>query len=97
MNLFWKIIILFFTVMFSITTIIVLAYGCSSILASSKFQQHFQWNILDYEFPTEKARIQALRTGRFIPENNLPVGIETWSEKIFVTVPRWRAGNSSRE
>ncbi|CAG9838937.1 unnamed protein product [Diabrotica balteata] len=57
-----------------------------------KLQEHFQWNILDYEFPTEAIRRNALLTGRFKPENNLPVGIEIWQDKLFVSVPRWKEG-----
>lgn len=75
-----------------IIAIILFAFGCRSILATYKLQEHFEWNILDYEYPTEKARIQALKTGRLIPENSLPVGMELWRDKVFVSVPRWRPG-----
>ncbi|KAJ8914951.1 hypothetical protein NQ315_002475, partial [Exocentrus adspersus] len=54
--------------------------------------EHFQWNILDYEYPNEYLRDRALLTGKFRPRNNLPVGIEIWNDKVFVTVPRWREG-----
>ncbi|XP_050514591.1 protein yellow isoform X2 [Diabrotica virgifera virgifera] len=57
-----------------------------------KLQEHFQWNILDYEFPTEAIRRNALLTGRFKPENNLPVGMEIWQDKLFISVPRWKEG-----
>lgn len=57
-----------------------------------KLQEQFRWKALDYAYPTEEARRQAIMNGRFIPENNLPVGIEIWNNKLFVTVPRWMAG-----
>lgn len=69
-----------------------IACCCPLVLATYKLQEHFEWNVLDYEYPSEQARIQALKTARFIPENNLPVGMELWGDKIFVTVPRWRPG-----
>lgn len=65
---------------------------CPIVLATFKLQEHFEWNALDFEYPSEQARVQALKTGRYIPENNLPVGIELWGDKIFVTVPRWKQG-----
>ncbi|XP_023015262.2 L-dopachrome tautomerase yellow [Leptinotarsa decemlineata] len=68
------------------------AFLCSQALATFKLQEHFQWNILDYEYPSEEARLQAILTGRFKPENNLPVGIEIWNDKMFISVPRWMEG-----
>lgn len=62
------------------------------IFAISKFQEQYRWQQIDYEYPTEQHRIHALRTGKFIPANNLPVGIEVWNDKLFVSVPRWRPG-----
>ncbi|KAJ1524729.1 hypothetical protein ONE63_009612 [Megalurothrips usitatus] len=59
---------------------------------ASKLQERFSWRSLDFAFPDERSRQVALTTGGFIPENNLPVGIEVWGDKLFVTVPRWRAG-----
>lgn len=34
----------------------------------------------------------ALASGTYIPQNALPVGVEHWGNKLFVTVPRWRDG-----
>lgn len=59
-----------------------------------KLQEEFSWKILDYAYPDENQRLRAILTGRFIPENNLPVGIEIWRDKLFVTVPRWRPGKN---
>ncbi|XP_018333453.1 protein yellow-like [Agrilus planipennis] len=56
------------------------------------FQKLFEWKALDYAFPSVQDKVKALLTNRFIPENNLPVGIEIWNDKLFVTVPRWRQG-----
>jgi len=62
---------------------------------ASKLTERFNWRSLDYAFPDEKTRQIALQTGGFVPENNLPVGIEVWGDKLFVTVPRWRNGKYS--
>lgn len=52
----------------------------------------FQWKQLDFDFPSEEARQQALANGDFIPENNLPLGMEVYKDRVFLTVPRWKTG-----
>lgn len=57
-----------------------------------KLQEFFEWNIIDFEYPTDSHRTNAILTGKFKPENALPVGIEIWHDKMFISVPRWREG-----
>ncbi|XP_050675833.1 protein yellow [Leptidea sinapis] len=52
----------------------------------------YEWNQLDFEFPSQEDRQQALASGAFVPENNIPMGLEVHGAKMFVTVPRWRHG-----
>ncbi|XP_066583841.1 protein yellow-like [Prorops nasuta] len=54
--------------------------------------ERFAWNILDFAYPDEYSRQDAITKGEYVPENALPVGIEIWQNKLFVTVPRWRNG-----
>lgn len=56
--------------------------------------ERFAWRILDWNYPSELSRQQALASGDFQPENALPVGIEIWRDKLFVSVPRWKNGQS---
>ncbi|XP_044731122.1 protein yellow-like [Chrysoperla carnea] len=60
--------------------------------AVTKLREKFLWNAVNFEYPDRQTWLHALSVGDFIPENNLPVGIEVYNEKLFVTVPRWRAG-----
>ncbi|CAK1578546.1 unnamed protein product [Parnassius mnemosyne] len=60
--------------------------------AAVKLQEVFSWNVLDWNYPDEYLKQESILTGAFIPENALPVGIERWKNKLFVTVPRWRPG-----
>lgn len=78
--------------MFSRIILCLVAYGWTSVIATYKLQEHFEWNVLDFEYSSEGTRTQAVKTGRFIPENNLPVGMELWGDKLFVSVPRWKQG-----
>ncbi|OAD55981.1 Protein yellow [Eufriesea mexicana] len=54
--------------------------------------ERFFWRSLDFAYPDETSRTVAMMKGEFVPENALPVGIEIWRNKLFVTVPRWRNG-----
>lgn len=56
----------------------------------------FVWKTLDFAYPDQRSRELAIRNGEFVPENSLPVGIEIWRNKLFVTVPRWRDGECQK-
>lgn len=62
------------------------------VLATHKLHERFKWSVIEYAFVSEVEKNEALATGRYIPTNNLPLGIEVWKDKLFVTVPRWRSG-----
>lgn len=56
------------------------------------FVTWYQWKTLDFEFPTEEDRQSAIDNEEFIPENNLPLGLEVYKERLFVTMPKWKPG-----
>uniref|UniRef100_A0ABD2XG80 Bee-milk protein n=1 Tax=Trichogramma kaykai TaxID=54128 RepID=A0ABD2XG80_9HYME len=55
----------------------------------------YSWDKIDYNFPNESMRQAYTSRGDFIPANNLPVGVATWKDKMFVTVARWKKGVAS--
>lgn len=57
-----------------------------------KLEERYSWNQLDFVFPTQTMKDIALASGTYIPQNALPVGIEHFGNKLFVSVPRWRDG-----
>jgi hypothetical protein len=73
--------------------IIVLCVGLSS--AQLKLQERYNWRQLDWVFPNPALRERLIASGDYIPRNGLPVGIERWQNKLFVSVPRWRNGDYS--
>jgi hypothetical protein len=52
----------------------------------------FEWKQLDFAYPNSSAREAAIKSRSFIPSHNVPVGLEVWKNKLFVTVPRWKPG-----
>lgn len=72
-------------------TIIFLIDFCK-VIGAGKLDERYSWSELDWEFPNEMLKMQALESGSYIPRNGLPVGIERSDSRLFVTVPRWRDG-----
>ncbi|CAH1722965.1 unnamed protein product [Aphis gossypii] len=64
----------------------------ASATALQKLTELYKWSSLDYTFSSDEHKSYALERREFVPENNLPVGIEVWKNKLFVTVPRWSNG-----
>uniref|UniRef100_A0A0A1X7B2 Protein yellow n=1 Tax=Zeugodacus cucurbitae TaxID=28588 RepID=A0A0A1X7B2_ZEUCU len=60
--------------------------------ATYKLQERYSWTELDFAFPSPGLKQQALASGDYVPQNALPVGMEHWGNRLFVTVPRWRDG-----
>lgn len=67
--------------------------GYPQVSAPSKnLVERFRWRFVDYAWPSKDMRQEALSRGLYQPQNNLPVGIEVWQDKMFISVPRWAAG-----
>lgn len=60
--------------------------------SSSHFQVAFRWKIIDLVFKNNKHKANLVNSNKFIPENNLPLGIGVWRDKIFVSFPKWKTG-----
>lgn len=71
--------------------LIVLSF-ISFTCANDNLRIAFQWKQLDFEYPSEEARQEAIATREFVPENNLPLGLEVYGDRLFITVPRWKSG-----
>lgn len=66
--------------------------AASSYAKNTKMEEVFHWKQIDYAFPDENTRKAAIEAGEFVQENNLPLGLEVWNDKLFITVPRWKSG-----
>ncbi|KAG5883310.1 hypothetical protein JTB14_008597 [Gonioctena quinquepunctata] len=56
------------------------------------FSTWYSWNVLDFAFPSDYEREKAIIYEEFIPKNNLPLGIEVYGDRLFVTMPKWKPG-----
>ncbi|XP_034118555.1 protein yellow-like [Drosophila albomicans] len=56
------------------------------------FQIVNEWKYIDFEYPTFVERQLAIMNGDFNPKNNLPLGIDVYRNRLFITTPRWKDG-----
>ncbi|XP_049869282.1 protein yellow-like [Pectinophora gossypiella] len=56
------------------------------------FSTLYKWKQIDFEFPTLRHRKHAVATGKYVAANVLPLGLEVWGSRVFVTLPSWRRG-----
>lgn len=59
---------------------------------TENFTVVYEWFKLDYAWPDDSSKAQALSTGRFVPEHNAPAGLSVFGSRVFVSVPRWLPG-----
>lgn len=56
--------------------------------SASKLAEKFSWKEIAYEWPSEGAKQEAIKSGRYVESHNLPLGLDVWKDKLFITVPR---------
>lgn len=74
---------------------IIVATASTIWCKNTKLVERFSWKQVDFDFPDERSRMEMIKNGVFIPENNLPLGLERWKNKLFVTLPRWKSGTAA--
>lgn len=60
--------------------------------ARCSLQVKYQWKQIDFAYPSADDRQNAIDNLTFIPENVIPVGLEVYEHRLFVTLPRWKNG-----
>ncbi|CAB3379974.1 Hypothetical predicted protein [Cloeon dipterum] len=64
-------------------------FGLSSLATAANFTQVFESNELDYEWPSEASRTQALEDGTFEPENIKPLNMAVNGTSIFLCLKKY--------
>ncbi|KAJ9584749.1 hypothetical protein L9F63_020899 [Diploptera punctata] len=57
---------------------------CATAALSRGLDVVFEWKQLQFDLVVDRRN--------HVPENNVPVGLEVWKDKLFITVPRWKPG-----
>lgn len=69
--------------------LIALLLLCIQSAFCAKLQEKFRWKDVSYAWPNDAIKLDAIKSGRYQPENNLPLGLEVWKDKLFITIPRY--------
>lgn len=57
-----------------------------------QFKVVYEWNILDFAYPTEKSRVDAIYSRDYIPQNNIISDVKPFANRLYVTLPRMLKG-----
>lgn len=71
---------------------LLMALAVTSVVANDKLRVAYQWKQIDFEYPSIDERQAAIANETFIQENVIPIGLEVYKNRIFVTLPRWKKG-----
>ncbi|XP_060523028.1 protein yellow isoform X2 [Cylas formicarius] len=76
------------------TTLIICTVVAILTIASTmdNLRVAYQWKTLDFDYSSPRVREEAINKKEFIPENNIPVGLEVVGKRLFLTIPRWKRG-----
>lgn len=66
--------------------------GIVTTVDAVKLKEKFKWREVEYDWPSQEAKQEAISSGKYVAANNLPLGLERWRDKLFITVPRWKSG-----
>lgn len=72
--------------------IVILLLSVVATINCDQFKTVFSWKQVDYDFLNDSMRESYKSSGNFIQENNVPLGLNVWEDKLFITVPRWKKG-----
>lgn len=53
-----------------------------------KLKEAFAWEELSFAWPSQDSLQEAIKSNKYIAGNNLPLGLDVWKDKLFITVPR---------
>ncbi len=63
-----------------------------AVASADKLRVEYEWNQIDFEYPNAEMRQAAITNMNFIQENVIPVGLEVYKNRLFMTLPRWKKG-----
>uniref|UniRef100_A0A6E8W0Q4 Protein yellow n=1 Tax=Anopheles coluzzii TaxID=1518534 RepID=A0A6E8W0Q4_ANOCL len=77
---------------FTVSCCMLLALLPVHIVANDNLRVAYQWKDIDFEFSSETERQEAIASKSYIAENVIPVGLEVYKKRLFLTLPRWKEG-----
>lgn len=59
---------------------------------TDKFEVDYQWDYINYTWPTPEDYTNAVDTEKYIPENNVMAGIKIYKDYLYIALPKIRTG-----
>ncbi|PZC86388.1 hypothetical protein B5X24_HaOG209107 [Helicoverpa armigera] len=75
-----------------LSSILATSFGYGQIASKAPLGTLYRWKQIDYEYPSAQARQQAINNRQFIQANVIPLGVERWKDRVFISTPRWKSG-----
>lgn len=71
-----------------------LSLGLGMVLGAGHppFIVKFQWNYINYTWPSQEVYYHAVKDENYVEKNNVLSGIKHWKDNMYLTIPRWRSG-----
>lgn len=70
----------------------VMAVMVSLVSANDNLSVAYEWKELDFAYRSQQDRAEAIAAGEFIAANVIPVGLEVFKHRLFLTLPRLKTG-----
>ena len=62
-------------------------------ISANNMTPAFVFDQIDFEFPSDSIKQAATDSGAYTVGNSNPFAIDVWSNKLFITIPRWLNGS----
>ncbi|XP_011300266.1 protein yellow [Fopius arisanus] len=69
-----------------------LLFLAATSVAADPFETIASWKKVAYNFPNDSLRESYTASNNYVQENIVPLGLNVWGDKLFITVPRWKKG-----
>ncbi|KAK0180094.1 hypothetical protein PV327_005771 [Microctonus hyperodae] len=71
---------------------LLLLLALTAVNCDQPFNTLFSWKQIDYNFLNDSMRKAYIESGDYVQDTAVPLGLNVWGDKLFITVPRWKKG-----
>lgn len=75
-----------------VLSVVSAAMMASLVAANDNLSIAYEWKEIDFAYRTQQDRADAIASGEFVAANVIPVGLEVYQHRLFLTLPRLKTG-----
>ncbi|XP_022204541.2 protein yellow [Nilaparvata lugens] len=76
----------------SLAVTLAILFSTQAQAKNENFKEIFGWKEVHFAYPNDTVKKSAIDSKKFIQDHNLPLGLEVYNDKLFITLPRWKHG-----